>query len=99
MASPAASPSPLFYPEWQPQYEAALLETDDGKLPRLITAAELAILNRLHLLVGKAGYDQERIAMSDALRALRYVKSTISLFRKKMVGVRYSRERLPRSPS
>jgi hypothetical protein len=70
---------PLYYPEWQTQYEAALMETDRGKLPKLIAAAELVILNRLHLLVGKAGQEQERIAISDALHALRYVKGTISL--------------------
>jgi hypothetical protein len=78
MASPATSPSPFHYPEWQPQYEAALLETDNHKLPKFVAAAELVILNRLHLMVGK-GHEQERIAMTDALHALRYLKGTISL--------------------
>jgi hypothetical protein len=79
MASPAASPSPLFYPDWQPQYEAAFMETGRDKLPKLIAAAELVILNRLHLLVGNAGHEQERIAMSDALQALRYLMGSIAV--------------------
>jgi hypothetical protein len=78
MASSAASPSPLFYPEWQPQYEAALFETNRDKLPKFVAAAELVILNRLHVLDGKAGHERERTAMTDALHALRYLKGTIS---------------------
>jgi hypothetical protein len=78
MANSDPSPFHLYYPEWQVQYEAALMEPDRGKLPKLIAAAELVILNRLHLLVGKAGQEKERIAISDALHALRYVKGTIS---------------------
>jgi hypothetical protein len=79
MASSDPTSFPLDYPEWQTQYEAALMETHREKLPKLIAAAELVILNRLHVLVGKAGQEQERIAISDALHALRYVKSTVSL--------------------
>jgi hypothetical protein len=78
MASSDPTSFPLAYPEWQTQYEAALMETQREKLPKLIAAAELVIVNRLHLLVGKAGQEQERIAISDALHALRYVRSTIS---------------------
>jgi hypothetical protein len=79
MASPATSPSPLHYPEWQPLYEAALFETDREKLPEYVRAAELAILGRLEVLVGKAGHEQERIAMTDALHALRCLKGSIAL--------------------
>jgi hypothetical protein len=78
MASPAASPSPLFYPDWQPQYEAALLQSDDGKLPKCVAAAQTAILSRLQALVGKADHQEERLAMTDALHALRYLKGTVS---------------------
>jgi hypothetical protein len=73
------SASTLRFPEWQAQYETALLETDEGKLPKSVAAAELAVLNRLHCLVGKAGNEQERVALSDALHALRYLKGSISL--------------------
>jgi hypothetical protein len=78
MAGSAPSPYPLFYPEWQTQYEAALMETDRHKLPKCVAAAELAILNRLHVLVGTAGCEQERQAMRDALRVLRFLKGSIA---------------------
>jgi hypothetical protein len=79
MAGSAPSPYPLYYPEWQPQYEAALFETDEDKLPKCVAAAELAILGRLDVLVGKAGHEQERHAISDALHALRFRKGSIAL--------------------
>jgi hypothetical protein len=79
MASLAASPTPLFYPDWQPQYEAALMETDQQKLAKFVAAAEIAILSRLQVVVRKAGHEQERIAISDALHALRYLKGTIAV--------------------
>jgi hypothetical protein len=79
MADSDFSRSPLFYPDWQTQYEAALLQSDDGKLPKCVAAAETAILSRLHALVGKAGQEQERIAISDALHALRYLKGSIAV--------------------
>jgi hypothetical protein len=75
MASLATSPSPLLYPKWQTQYEAALLETDRHKLPIRVAVAELVILNRLHVLVGTAGREQERQAMSDALRATKAARA------------------------
>lgn len=34
--------SSLRFPEWQKEYEAALLQTDDGKLPQSIAASETA---------------------------------------------------------
>jgi hypothetical protein len=79
MASLAASPPTLPFPEWQEEYQAALVETDSGELQKCIAAAEQAILSRLQVLVGKAGHEQERIAMSDALRALRFLKRAVSL--------------------
>jgi hypothetical protein len=71
--------TPLRFPEWQVQYEAAILETDNGKLSNVVAVAELAILNRMHALVGKAGHEKERIAMTDALHALRYLKGSIAV--------------------
>jgi hypothetical protein len=79
MADSDFSRCPLNYPEWQPQYEAALLETNDGKLPKCVAAAKTAILSRLQALVGKADHQEERLAMTDALHALRYLRGTISL--------------------
>ena len=56
--------------DWKPLYEAALLETDSGKLRERITVARSAILDRIeesftHSLPG------EHRAMDDALRHLR----------------------------
>jgi hypothetical protein len=79
MAYIAPSPSRLHFPEWQEEYKAALVETDCDELQNCIAAAETAILNRLKVLAGKAGHEQERTAMSDALRALRFLKDSISL--------------------
>jgi hypothetical protein len=78
MAHIAPSPTALHYPEWQEEYKAALVETDSGELQKCIAAAELAILSRMQVLAGKAGHEQERLAMSDALRALRFLKGAIS---------------------
>ncbi len=78
MADSHAIPSTLRFPEWQTSYEAALLETDHGKLTKFIGAAETAILSRLQVLVGKAGNGEERLAMTDALHALRYLKGSLS---------------------
>jgi hypothetical protein len=75
----APSPTTFHFPEWQAPYEAALVETDSDKLQECVAAAETAILNRLQVLGGKAGHEQERLAMSDALRALRFLKHSISL--------------------
>jgi hypothetical protein len=79
MAYLAPSLSTFHFPEWQAPYEAALVETDPDKLQECVAAAETAILNRLHVLGGNAGHEQERLAMSDALRALRFLKGAISL--------------------
>ena len=76
MAHSDPSQFPLYYPEWQTQYEAALLETDRHKLPKCVAMAELVIINRLHVLVDKAGHEHERVAMSDALHALRFLKGS-----------------------
>jgi hypothetical protein len=79
MADSQPSPSPLPFPGWQTQYQAALMETNGDKLPKVVAAAERAILSRLQVLAGKVGHEQERIAMTDALHALRYLKGSIAL--------------------
>jgi hypothetical protein len=79
MARLAPPPSTLTFPEWQEEYKAALVETDCDELQKCIAAAEHAILSRLQVLAGKAGHQHERIAMSDALRALRFLKGAIAL--------------------
>jgi hypothetical protein len=42
--------SKTLYPEWQAEYQAALLELDPKTLFERITAAETAIFNRLQAM-------------------------------------------------
>jgi hypothetical protein len=57
---------------WQHLYEAAILETDRGNLPRLIQTAHTAIHARLGQLGGDNGDSSaERQAIADALAGLR----------------------------
>jgi hypothetical protein len=58
------------YPDWQPEYRAAILETDRAHLKEKIDAAETAIFRRVQVLTTRAN-DPEREAMKDATRALR----------------------------
>ena len=63
--------SVLLYPDWQPQYEAALLEGDSSKLQARILAASEAIAERMKVLAqNHHGTPEERDAIVDALNAL-----------------------------
>jgi hypothetical protein len=56
---------------WKGLYEAAILETDYGKLTQRIHAAKGAIDDRLHeLMLDHGGTPEERQAISDALFVL-----------------------------
>jgi hypothetical protein len=44
---PGSPTSKILYPEWQAEYQAALLERDPKTLFEWVTAAETAIFNRL----------------------------------------------------
>jgi hypothetical protein len=57
--------------EWQRSYEAAILETDHARLPKLIQAAQAAIDARLEeLRTDHEGLAEERLALEDALAGL-----------------------------
>jgi hypothetical protein len=63
--------SRLRYPDWQPEYEAALLELDHNTLEERILAARRAISNRVQVLAqDHFGSPEERQAMADALNFL-----------------------------
>ena len=62
------------YPEWQKQYQEALLEVDDTKLGSRIGAAEGLIFKRLQAISGNSDHHAERQAMEDALSSLRILK-------------------------
>ncbi|HEX6802703.1 MAG TPA: hypothetical protein VF133_03410 [Terriglobales bacterium] len=57
-------------PDWKALYEAALLETDRGKLPARIMSARSAIFDRIEESVTNP-LAAEQSAMDNALRNLR----------------------------
>jgi hypothetical protein len=60
-------------PQWKKPYEAAILELDPTKLPRRISEAHQAILNRIEELLTRPS-DSEQHALNDALRNLRILR-------------------------
>ena len=62
------------YPEWQSEYQAALLELDSEKLSKLVTAAETAIFKRLQAIAQSPDHQPERQAIEDAVATLRVLK-------------------------
>jgi hypothetical protein len=66
--------SELVYPEWQAEFQAAIVELNPHALTIRIAAAEHAIEKRLHEIAHDSGHNLERMAMVDALAALRVLK-------------------------
>jgi hypothetical protein len=64
------------FPEWEPQYKAALLEVDRAKLLERVAAAEAAIRQRMRAIFGRTDGDTERQAIGKALSALSVLKET-----------------------
>ena len=62
------------YPHWQRDFEAALREGDPQSLRRRVDAAEAALFLRLQALVGSAEEQNERQAISDAIKTLRAIQ-------------------------
>jgi hypothetical protein len=74
----AGSPPPkILYPEWQHEFEAALLELEPGTLRERVRAAENTIFNRARVLLQDADANAERQAVADALARLRVLTSDI----------------------
>ena len=68
---------PVFeFPEWEPQYKAALLEVDQARLLERVAAAEAAIRQRMRAVFGRREADSERQAIGKALSALSVLKET-----------------------
>ena len=69
------SPFPeIIYPEWQNEYQAALVELDREKLPELVAAAETSIYKRLQQISQSSDDQAERQAIEDAVAGLRILK-------------------------
>lgn len=58
------------YPNWEPAYEAAFLESDPRKLLEVIRAAEEQIVKRLQSIPGVEEYALEHKAILDACQFL-----------------------------
>ena len=64
------------FPEWEPQYKAAIFEVDRGKLLERVAAAEAAIRQRMRAIFGRSDGDTERQAIGKALSALTFLKDS-----------------------
>jgi hypothetical protein len=64
------------FPDWEPQYKAAVLEVDQAKLLERVAAAEAAIRHRMRAIIGRADGVTERQAIGKALSALSVLKET-----------------------
>jgi hypothetical protein len=64
----------VLYPDWQNEYQTALIEVDPAKLGMSIEAAEAAIHRRLQQLSQNSDHHVERQVIEDALRSLRFLK-------------------------
>lgn len=65
---------------WKDLYVAALLESDEQKIPALITEAERAIVDRARVLFVATGDNiEEEEALDDALYALRALSSCLAI--------------------
>ncbi len=74
MADAGPGSPKILYPDWQNEFQAALLELDHAKLLERVKAAETAIFNRLQALSQSADSQAERQAIDDALASLRVLK-------------------------
>jgi len=65
------------YPEWQPEYLAAVMEADVAQLPEKVHLAEDAIFRRLQTLTSGDGTDpaEEREALAGAIKGLLVLKT------------------------
>jgi hypothetical protein len=69
--------SSLRFPQWQPQYQAALIELNRSKLLERVTSAECAIFHGLRSLEGTPNSESrfaELLAIEDALASLRLLE-------------------------
>jgi hypothetical protein len=62
------------YAEWQTSYRDALLEVNKQKLEAKIQLAEWKIFQRLQTISADSDHHEERLAIADAVNALRILK-------------------------
>jgi hypothetical protein len=64
----------LRYPEWQEFCVDALTELDPRQIPERVAAAKAAIARRMQELAASRDGHEERVAIDDALNALRFLR-------------------------
>lgn len=64
----------LSYPQWQPQYQAAVLETELTPLFKKVEVAQAVVLTRLHELRARTGHYAERRQLMQSWRILQIIK-------------------------
>jgi hypothetical protein len=64
----------LRFPDWQREYETALLETDSEMLAKRVQEAEAAIFLRQQAMVNSQDGHAERTAIENAMRMLRVIQ-------------------------
>jgi hypothetical protein len=74
MVEPSFLSPEVRWPEWQREFEAALLEQDREKLLARIMAAEAAIFNRRQAISQSLADEAERQALREAVAKLRILK-------------------------
>ena len=62
------------YPHWQREFEAVFVEGDPQTLRQRVDAAESALFLRLQALAESAGRNEERQAISEAMKTLRAIQ-------------------------
>ena len=63
------------FPDWQPEFEAAMQKTDQAKRPERLQALKKAIFLRLKSKTSRPPGTVERIALNDAIHLLRVLRS------------------------
>ncbi len=69
------SPKNLKFPDWQGEFEAALLEADPQKLRERLETAEVAMFLRSQALVHSPDGHVEKEAIRDAITKLRLIQT------------------------
>jgi hypothetical protein len=63
------------FPDWQPEFEAAMQETDHANRRERLQALKRAIFLRLKSKTSRPPGTVERIALNDAIQLLRVLRS------------------------
>lgn len=77
MAARSSTSLKIDFPEWQPQYVAALLEVNPIHLRKRVEEAQAALLSRLQVLTRCSGHGAEIQAIENALGALQVLAQEI----------------------